>query len=78
MDKELKLHSPVGTEPAIFTWPLASLVRPFLNRKRYTCIIIEQKESCVIYFKLLVNVIVLLFCRTKTMEIMKLLRRSGE
>ncbi|XP_052096294.1 histone-lysine N-methyltransferase, H3 lysine-79 specific-like isoform X4 [Mytilus californianus] len=24
MEKELKLHSPVGTEPAIFTWPLAS------------------------------------------------------
>jgi len=38
--------------------------------------IIEQKESFVTYFKLLV--IVLLFCRTKTMEIMKLLRRSGE
>lgn len=24
MEKELKLHSPVGTEPAVFSWPLAS------------------------------------------------------
>ncbi|XP_076081086.1 uncharacterized protein LOC143051984 isoform X3 [Mytilus galloprovincialis] len=24
MEKELKLHSPVGSEPAVFTWPLAS------------------------------------------------------
>lgn len=47
--KELKLHSPAGVEPAIFTWPNIELqVNIFIDfqiMKLYENIIINLKEN---------------------------------
>jgi hypothetical protein len=39
MENELRLHSPVGAEPVIFTWPISSSVRGFYKFDQYTFVL---------------------------------------
>lgn len=39
MDNELRLHSPVGAEPVVYTWPLSSSVRAFCTFDQYTFVL---------------------------------------
>lgn len=39
MENELRLHSPVGAEPVVYTWPLSSSVRAFCKFDQYTFVL---------------------------------------
>ena len=46
MDLELRLHSPAGSEPAVYKWPLPATVnRPTLAYIGYCEFVVECRES---------------------------------
>ena len=59
MTQELKLHSPAGSDPAVYTWPLPSTVSPnglvrYCHRihcpHRHHCDTIRDKSECAFDF----------------------------